>query len=213
MRRLANSWPTRRSTGSRTPWLGNCRSLRGGDTIGPYTIVQLLGSGGAGEVWRARDDRLRRDVAIKVLLPHVAERSRSSSPIRGGSARRRRPQSPEHPDGLRRRRARGHPVPGVRMPGRPEPASATGRRTDSGGGSAGDRAEHCSRSGRGARTRHRSPRSETGEHLPAAGRRREDPGLRPGEAPVARSMVYRQTHIARCPASFLAPPATWRPSR
>jgi serine/threonine protein kinase/Tol biopolymer transport system component len=49
-----------------------CRSFRGGDTIGPYTIVQLLGSGGAGEVWRARDDRLRRDVAIKVLFPHVA---------------------------------------------------------------------------------------------------------------------------------------------
>ena len=47
-------------------------NLRPGETIGPYTIVQLLGSGGAGEVWRARDERLRRDVAIKVLLPHVA---------------------------------------------------------------------------------------------------------------------------------------------
>ena len=47
-------------------------TLRAGETIGPYTIVQLLGSGGAGEVWRARDERLRRDVAIKVLLPHVA---------------------------------------------------------------------------------------------------------------------------------------------
>jgi Tol biopolymer transport system component len=47
-------------------------NLRPGETIGPYTIVQLLGSGGAGEVWRARDERLRRDVAIKVLLPHIA---------------------------------------------------------------------------------------------------------------------------------------------
>jgi serine/threonine protein kinase/Tol biopolymer transport system component len=47
-------------------------SLEPGQTIGPYTIQQLLGSGGVGEVWRARDERLRRDVAIKVLLPHFA---------------------------------------------------------------------------------------------------------------------------------------------
>jgi serine/threonine protein kinase/Tol biopolymer transport system component len=47
-------------------------SLRRGESIGPYTILELIGSGGAGEVWRAHDERIGRDVAIKVLLPHFA---------------------------------------------------------------------------------------------------------------------------------------------
>src|SRR5438128_1551873 len=37
------------------------------DHLGPYQIVTLLGAGGMGEVYRGRDPRLKRDVAIKVL--------------------------------------------------------------------------------------------------------------------------------------------------
>ena len=42
-------------------------NLSPGTKLGPYEIVSLLGAGGMGEVYRARDSRLRRDVAIKVL--------------------------------------------------------------------------------------------------------------------------------------------------
>ena len=42
-------------------------ALRTGEKLGYYEIADLLGAGGMGEVYRARDARLKRDVAIKVL--------------------------------------------------------------------------------------------------------------------------------------------------
>src|SRR5437773_9093479 len=46
--------------------------LTTGTRLGPFEIVSPLGAGGMGEVYRARDTTLNRDVAIKVLLPSVA---------------------------------------------------------------------------------------------------------------------------------------------
>src|SRR6202047_1653561 len=54
-------------------------SLPSGTKLGPYEIQSLLGAGGMGEVYRARDARLQRDVAVKILpntLAHDQERLR-----------------------------------------------------------------------------------------------------------------------------------------
>src|SRR6266699_680204 len=45
-----------------------------GDKLGPYAIVAPIGAGGMGEVYKARDPRLNRDVAIKVSTAQFSER-------------------------------------------------------------------------------------------------------------------------------------------
>jgi serine/threonine protein kinase len=49
------------------PQAGRRTVLSAGATLGPYEVISPLGAGGMGEVYRARDTKLGRDVALKVL--------------------------------------------------------------------------------------------------------------------------------------------------
>ena len=49
-------------------------ALQPGDKLGPYEILAPIGKGGMGEVWKARDTRLDRIVALKVSDGQFSER-------------------------------------------------------------------------------------------------------------------------------------------
>ena len=53
--------------------MGRILTLQPGAHVGHYEILTAIGKGGMGEVWKARDTRLRRDVAIKALPDAVAQ--------------------------------------------------------------------------------------------------------------------------------------------
>ncbi len=105
----------------------NSMRLSSGDSLGPYKIHSLIGHGGMGEVYRALDTKLEREVAIKVLPAALAadperlarfERESSGSGAAQSSrhrlhSRRRRPRAGHgaraRPDPRRPHRAGPHP--------------------------------------------------------------------------------------------------------
>src|SRR5438270_12012609 len=64
--------------------------LTAGARFGPYEVVASIGAGGMGEVYRARDTRLHRDIALKILPPRLvadpARRERFVQEARAASA-------------------------------------------------------------------------------------------------------------------------------
>ncbi len=58
--------------GASTPTM---RAVGTGDSVGRYELLEEIGEGGMATVFRARDVQLRREVAVKVLFPHLAKRA------------------------------------------------------------------------------------------------------------------------------------------
>src|SRR6266704_2896846 len=48
-------------------------TVAAGSRLGPYEVLSPIGAGGMGEVWKARDTRLDRTVAVKVLPAHLSQ--------------------------------------------------------------------------------------------------------------------------------------------
>ena len=82
---------------------GQPRENLSGQRLGGYSFLELIGEGGMGQVYRARDVALPRDVAVKVITPEFAGDPRRRARFRRGGVcgwgwwprpRRRRPHAP-----------------------------------------------------------------------------------------------------------------------
>ena len=157
-------------------------TLSAGTRLGPYEILSPIGAGGMGEVYRARDTRLQRDVAIKVLS---AEFSADADRLRRFEQEARAASALNHPNIMSifdvGEDARQPYVVSELLEGETlrdadlllGAALAQGR---------GLRPADRSRPRRGARDGDRAPGLEAREPLRDEGRPRQDPGLRPRQA-------------------------------
>ena len=81
-------------------------ALTPGTRLGVYEIIAPIGEGGMGQVFRARDTKLDRDVAIKVLPEAFAQDADRSGALQARSENARLAESSQHRGHLRARRER-----------------------------------------------------------------------------------------------------------
>ena len=193
-------------------------TLSSGTKLGPYEILAPIGAGGMGEVYRAKDPRLGREVAIKVL---PASFSQDADRLKRFEQEARAAGVLNHPnitavydfgmhDGapyIVTELLEGETLRSRLGPGRDLAAQ-------------GDRLRDADREGarRGAREGDRASRSEAREHLSDEGRAGQDPGLRPRQAEARRrrerpDRMRERSRAGRSPGSCSGRWATCRPSR
>jgi len=164
--------------------------LSPGSKLGPYAILGPLGAGGMGEVYRATDTKLEREVAIKVLPAAVAQ-----DPERLARFEREAKvlASLNHPNiaqiyGIEESSSERALV--MELVPRPDPANSA-----SAGGGPPHRRADCRGSGSRARKRHHPSRPETGEHYRHAAGSRQSARLRPRRG--SRADGRQQRHQPR----------------
>ena len=202
--------------------------LTPGQRLGVYAIVSPLGAGGMGEVWRATDTRLGREVATqaasRLASPPIPIGSPASSARRSCSLRCRTPTSPassrsrRHCSKAPRRRCASSRWSWPRRGSRraPEAGRDPRRRVDRDREADRRGARGCPREG------HRPPRPQAREREGVCRGPRQGPRLRPGQGMEQRWRRHRgglglsspPSHAPALPrASSSARPPTCRPSR